>query len=275
MSVFKRMLRYIIKGIPSTTQVTAEIKYLDSSRLLCDKRIIVTGGGRGLGHAMAKRFIEEGAKVLITGRTEVSLKDAADELGCKYLVFDVQNFHDSEDFINKADKELGGIDILVNNAGISLHENSFFEVTPETFGKQMATNLEGPFFLTQSFAKLLIGNKRSGTVLFVSSETGDTVDFRPYGFTKGAINSMVKGLAYMFKKNGIRINAIAPGVTASDMTGLSADGNLSAGEYGAGRYYLPEEMAQIAAMLVSDASAIISGQIITCNNAQTVNARWK
>lgn len=101
------------------------------------------------------------------------------------------------------------------------------------------------------------------------------MDFRPYGFTKVAVNSMVQGLAYLFRKEGIRINAVAPGITASDMTGIKTDGNLSSGNYATGRYYLPEEVAETACFLLSDASGCISGQILTCNNAQTINARWK
>lgn len=270
-----------LKGIMSVIlhgeqkAVTANISYLSPSNTLIGKKIIITGGGRGLGFAMAKRFIEEGAEVLITGRNEDVLKESAKKLGCKYYVMDVTDLRSFTSFVKDADAILNGVNTLVNNAGISLHETSFFDVTPETFNKQLATNLEGPFFLTQAFIRLMIGKKRQATVLFVSSETGDTVDFRPYGFTKGAINSMVKGLAYLFRQDNIRINAVAPGVTASDMTGLSAEGNLSAGEYATGRYYLPEEIAEVAVFIISDASNCISGQIITCNNAQTVNARWK
>lgn len=129
--------------------------------------------------------------------------------------------------------------------------------------------------MTQTFIDYIIKEKIKGNVLFISSETGDTMDFRPYGFTKAAVNSMVQGFAYLFRKRDIRINAVAPGVTASDMTGLRKDGNLFAGEYATGRYYLPEEVAETACFLLSDLSGCISGQIITCNNAQTVNARWK
>lgn len=127
----------------------------------------------------------------------------------------------------------------------------------------------------QSLSLYLKSTNRGGNILFVSSEIGDTMDFRPYGFTKVAVNSMVQGPAYLFKKEGIRVNAVAPGVTASDMTGFKSDGNISAGEYATSRIYLPEEVAETACFLVSDASGCISGQIITCNNAQTVNARWK
>ena len=108
-----------------------------------------------------------------------------------------------------------------------------------------------------------------------SSETGETVDIRPYGFTKAAINSMVQGLACLFIKDGIRVNAVAPGITASDMTGLKADGNLFLECNAINRVYLPEEVAETACFLLSDASGCISGQVIICNNGRTINSRWK
>ena len=101
------------------------------------------------------------------------------------------------------------------------------------------------------------------------------MDFRPYGFTKAAVNSMVQGLAYLFSKDSIRINAVAPGITASDMTGLSSEGNLYFPMNMNERVYLPEEVAEVSSYLLSDVSGCVSGQIITCNNARTVNARWK
>lgn len=112
-------------------------------------------------------------------------------------------------------------------------------------------------------------------MLFISSETGETVDIRPYGFTKAAINSMMQGLACLFVKDGIRVNAVAPGITASDMTGLKADGNLYLECNSINRVYLPEEVAETACFLLSDVSGCISGQVIVCNNGRTINPRWK
>lgn len=117
-------------------------------------------------------------------------------------------------------------------------------------------------------------NKIKGNILFVSSETGETADIRPYGLTKAAINSLVQGLAYLYASQGIRVNAIAPGVTATGMTGVS-NTNLYYPANPNGRAYLPEEMAEVATFLLSDASGCISGQIVACNNAKTINARWK
>ena len=268
-----RGIRYVLHGVP-VKDVRAAISYLQPNGLLKDKKIIITGGGRGLGASMAEKFVKEGADVLIVGRTEKTVKDTAEHIGCKYLTLDVSKIEAFKNFIQQADELLGGINCLVNNAGISLHENTFFDVTPDTFDRQIDTNFKGAFFLTQEFIRKVKAEGRKANVLFVSSETGDTMDFRPYGFTKAAVNSMVQGLAYLFKKENIRINAVAPGVTASDMTGISVEGNLYSGLY-TGRVYLPEEVAETACFLLSDASGCLSGQILVCNNAQTVNARWK
>ena len=270
----KRWARFIIKGVP-TKNITAHIAYLQPEGRLKGKKIIVTGGGKGLGAAMAAKFVSEGASVLISGRKEANLKATADKIGCSFLTLDVQDTSVLDRFIQDADEILGGADCLVNNAGISLHELTFFDVTPDTFDAQIATNLRGGFFLTQSFTKMLLKEKRKGNVLFVSSETGETVDIRPYGFTKAAVNSMVQGLASLFVKDGIRVNAVAPGITASDMTGFKADGNLFLAGNATERVYLPEEVAETACFLLSDASGCISGQVIVCNNGKTINPRWK
>ena len=273
----KRGIRYILHGTP-VKNVKAEISYLNPSKTLAGKKIVITGGGRGLGAAMAKKFVSEGAEVLIAGRNENTLKETAISIGCKYLKFDVTNIPSFKKFIDDADKILEGVNVLVNNAGISSHEESFFDVTPDAFDAQINTNFKGPFFLTQEFITHLKENKLKGDILFISSETGETVDCRPYGFTKAAINSMVKGLANLFAKEDIRINAVAPGITASDMTGLSKDGNDGNIFYNGNiieRIYMPEEIAEVSTFLISDVSSCISGQIITCNNAKTVNPRWK
>lgn len=270
----KRSAKYILRGVP-VKNITASISYLQPNSRLAGKKIIVTGGGKGLGAAMAKKFVDEGASVLISGRNEQTLQSTADKIGCKYLTLDIQNTAELDNFISEADRILEGVDSLVNNAGISLHEPTFFDVTPETFDAQIATNLRGGFFLTQSFTKLLLHEKRKGNVLFISSETGETVDIRPYGFTKAAINSMVQGLACLFVKDNIRVNAVAPGITASDMTGIKSDGNLFLSINATERVYLPEEVAETACFLLSDASGCISGQIILCNNGRTINPRWK
>ena len=98
------------------------------------------------------------------------------------------------------------------------------------------------------------------------------MDDLPYGIIKAAINSLTQGLSKLLIQNNIRINAIAPGITATDMTGRSKD-DLFAQHYSTGRYYLPEEVAEIASFLISDAAGCLSGQIIVCNNGKSINYR--
>lgn len=269
----KHILSFLLHGKPKN--VIAHISYLEPQNALSGKRIIITGGGRGIGFAMAKKFISEGAKVIIAGRNEETLSASAKELGCHYLTLDVKKTDTFEAFFSQANQYLGGIDCLVNNAGISLHEDGFLVVNENQFDSQFDTNLKGPFFLTQCFINHTKDTEGVKNVLFVSSETGMTMDERPYGLTKAAINSLVQGLAYRYINQGFRINAVAPGVTVSDMVGakieddLAYDGNIS------GRYYLPEEVAEVACFLLSDASNCLNGQILCCNEGKTINARWK
>lgn len=274
-SKFLHGLSILLHGEPRP--VVANISYLMPNERLKGKKIIITGGGRGLGYSMAKRFVNEGADVLIAGRNEELLKKSASEIGCQYLQLDVQDIKGFKDFIIEANKVLGGCaNCLVNNAGISLHENSILDVTQDQFDSQINTNFRGPYFLTKTFMELCNADNGDGfkKILFISSETSMTVDERPYGLTKAAINSLVQGLAHKYVKQNYRINALAPGVTLSDMVGKKDENNLAGGGI-TGRYYLPEEVAEVAAFLLCDASNSLNGQVLVCNEGKTINARWK
>lgn len=273
----KRRMKHIVSFLlhGEKPPIYAKISYLQPNNRLKDRRIIVTGGSRGLGHSMAKKFIEEGANVLVAGRNLESLRIAAAKLGCKYLVLDVQDTSSFKRFIEQASILLEGVNCLVSNAGISLHEHSFFDVTENTFDSQINTNFKGNVFLIQEFVKYSIQNGVSSNIIVTSSEVGELADNRPYGWTKASLNSMVRGLASNFAETGIRINAISPGITCSDMTGVKADGDLTINTNATKRAYLPEEIAEVAAFLLSDCSNCISGQVIVCNNGKTIYTREK
>jgi len=276
--ILKRACKYIVWDLPvSSPSVIAQISYLQPNNRLIGKKIIVTGGGKGIGYSMAKRFVSEGAAVLIAGRNEELLRHSSEQLGCSFLKLDLTEFDSFDSFIKESYAILGGIDCLVNNAGISLHEESFLEVERFQYETQFDINLKGPFFLTQSFMRFcdkcqLNDNKN---ILFITSETGTTVDERPYGLSKAALNSLIQGLAHKYLKKGYRINAIAPGVTLTDMVGGGdINGDLSYGQL-SGRYFLPDEIAEVASFLLSDASRCINGQILYTNAGNTINARWR
>lgn len=269
----KNKIRRIFKLLQSPKITKANITLLQPDKRLINKNIIVTGGSRGLGFAMATKFIKEGAKVLITGRNEEMLKKASGKIGCHYLVYDVSDFENMDRFMIEADRLIGGANVLVNNAGISLHEGSIRNVKFDQFDRQVDINLKGAYFLSQKFLALYEAKRRkNGSILFLSSERGEHTDDLPYGLIKAAVNSLTRGLAKMLIRNDIRINAVAPGITATDMTGRSVD-NLYEEDYATGRCYLPEEVAEIACFLISDASGCLSGQILVCNNGKSINYR--
>jgi NAD(P)-dependent dehydrogenase (short-subunit alcohol dehydrogenase family) len=139
-------------------------------------------------------------------------------------------------------------------------------VTFDNFSQQVDVNLKSNFFLAQEFIKYLLNNKAEGSLLFISSETAGKCNDLPYGLTKVAINSLVGGIARRVYQKGIRVNAIAPGVTFTDMTkgNHHIDDDYSNNSV-AGRYFLPEEIAEVAVFVLSDVSKCITGEVLYCD----------
>ena len=182
----KRGIRYILKGQPQIN-ITAEIVQKTPSEMFKNKNILITGGGDGLGFFIAKKCVDEGAKVLLVGRKEEKLKVAVEKLGknAMYIPFDIQKVEDMTKFIDEAYNKLGKIDCLINNAGISLHEKEMKKVEIEGFDNQFNTNLRGSYFLAQAYLKKIEEQKQeNGNIIFISSERGAQCDDIPYGLTK-------------------------------------------------------------------------------------------
>ena len=270
----KRVARYIIKGIPEK-RVTVEVKESVPNHHLEGKNVIVTGAGSGLGYYIAKRCIAEGASVLITGRNEDKLKKAVDALGvkCKYLVFDSSDVSHMDAFIKEAEKMLcGKINCLVSNAGISLHEGNFRNVTEEGWDLQMNINLKGNYFLVKKYIEYLEKlEDKIGNIVVITSERSRRSDDIPYGLTKVASNSFIECLASKVISEGIRVNGVAPGVTASNMTGVDKNGNMYADWQPSNRFFMPEEVAEVVNFLLSDVSCCISGEIIACDQGRYIS----
>lgn len=273
----KRSFKFIFKGIP-TNIINLEIVQKTPQEIFKSKKILITGGGRGLGFYIAKKCVSEGAEVIITGRKEETLKKAVEQLGDKanYKVFDIENVEKIEEFYKDIIKEYGNIDCLINNAGISLHENEITNVTIEGFNAQINTNLRGAYFLAKEYIKDIEKNKdKYGNIIFISSERGAQCDQIPYGLTKVAINSLTEGLSRKYYSKGIRVNAVAPGVTASEMTGIDKDSNLYCDWNASKRFFIPEEVAEVVAFLISDYSKCISGEVIYTDAGNHLNPWWK
>ena len=271
----KRMVRYIVKGIPEY-HITVDVKESVPNHQLEGKNIIVTGAGSGLGYYIAKRCIAEGAKVLITGRNVDKLKKAALELGedCKWIVFDSANIDGMSEFIKEAQQIFYGEKIfgLVSNAEISLHEGNFRNVTEVGWDSQMDINLKGNYFLVKHFIEYLETlEDKSGNIVVITSERSFRSDDIPYGLTKVATNSFVECIASKVIKEGIRLNGVAPGVTASNMTGIDRNENMYADWQPSNRFFLPEEVAEVVNFLLSDVSNCISGEIIACDQGRYIS----
>lgn len=264
----KRLFRWVFYGVPNTT-VRVEVKEFQERRLE-GKNIIITGGSRGIGYAIAKKCISEGANVLICGRNIDSLNEAKIKLGerCNILQFDVSKSNELQNFIDKSFDLFGGrVDCLVNNAGISYHEGSFRNVTEKGFNDQFEINFKAPYFLAKYFIERVEkGKQTSANVLFITSERGSFCTEIPYGLSKAAVKSYVGSLARnLYGRYNIRVNALAPGVTASDMTGIDVNGDYYSEASPINRVFHPTEMSNVACFLLSDESSCISGETIHCD----------
>jgi len=263
---FKRLIKFLVYEQKQPI-VYANISEKNFNEIHLGKKYIVTGGGSGLGFYIARSLIKSGASVIITGRNEKKLISSKNELGnlCFYKVMDVSNVLESCEILENIFEEYGFIDGLINNAGISLHEENILKVSLENFDSQINTNLRGAYFLSKKYIELYKKYKMSsGNIVFISSERGSFCDDLPYGLSKVAINSLTEGLSRRFYKDGIRVNAVAPGVTCSDLTKINKKGDLFAYK-AAGRILVPEEIAEVTNFILSDYSKCISGEVINCD----------
>lgn len=264
----KRGITYILQGQP-VYETRVNVTVSSPSSALKGRNILVTGGSSGIGLSIAKKCVSEGAKVVITGRNENKLIAAQKEMGtnCSYSVFDSTDTDNITSLFIKAENQFfkSCVDSFVSNAGISLHEGYFKNVTMESWDAQMDLNLKANYFAVKSFIEYLEMKQVKGNILVVTSERAQRPDDIPYGLTKAATSSFIKAFAHRIIKNNIRINGIAPGVTATEMTGFDKNGNLYNSWQPSKRVFLPEEVAEVASFLLSDYSGCISGEIIHCN----------
>lgn len=261
---FKSGLKTLYLALKEEKKI-AIAKQVDSSELLQGKIALITGGSGGIGLAIAEAFLKNGAKVIIAGRDEQKLKKCCEKLGnpdrIVYMVFDLNNTKAIQSKINEAVNlfEEKRIDILVNSAGIMNH-SGFFEIYEKEYDSIMNTNVKSTFFVCQAMANYMIKNGVKGHILIVSSSSAVRPAWTPYQMSKWAINGFTKGLADMLIKNDIVVNAIGPGPTATTMLGKSSESNIYHSSCPAGRYVLPDEIANLATFMVSDMGNMIIGE---------------
>jgi NAD(P)-dependent dehydrogenase (short-subunit alcohol dehydrogenase family) len=264
----RNFLKYLKKG--GVTYVN--VAQIAQGEILKNKRVLITGGASGIGYAIAKKFISEGAKVVITGREQDRLKSAALSLGgdAHALAWDVSDCSVARERLRQAADVLGGLEIVINNAGV-YSSVSFQSVDEAEWDRVMDINIKGMFFICQAFAELLINNQKGGKIINISSIRGFQGDCLPYGISKWGVQGLTRGLAKHLIPKGVIVNAIAPGITATAINGIDIGENAyCSGESLNDRIALPEEIAEIALFLASDAANNIVGQTIVCDGGSTL-----
>lgn len=240
-----------------------------------NKVAIVTGGGSGIGAAAAKLFVEQGAKVLIVGRSEEKLRKTMQDVNhedISYAVADVSKVEDTQRYVRQAVERYGGIDVLVSNAGTEGPYKHVLEHTVEDFDKVISTNVRGSW-LAVKYAFPELQKRGGGSVILTSSVVG-VVGFpahSAYTTSKHAVVGMARALAHDGAPFHIRVNAVCPGVIDNDMMASShrllapgaeeqLKGTLSA-RVPLKRYGTNEEIARMYLFLASDDSSYCTGGV--------------
>lgn len=247
--------------------------------MLKDKVAVVTGGTRGIGLAIVRKYLENGAKVILCGSREESVNKAIDILRSENDSYEVYGYYPNlcdEKEVSELYKDIiekyGHIDILVNNAGVSA-TTDIYNYTVEEFDKTMDLNVKAAFVCSKEVVKYM-KEQKAGVIINTSSMVSIYGQGRgvAYPTSKFAINGMTKSLARELGKDNIRVNAVAPGVTNTDMVASLPEQYIAPilKTIPLGRIGEPEEVANAFLFLASDMASYITGAILSVDGA-TIN----
>lgn len=239
---------------------------------LKNKVAIITGGSRGIGFATADKFLQEGATVILTASSQNSADKAVALLKEKHpdsivagISPDLSSFSSVRESFRSATEKYGCVDILVNNAGVS-ESTPFTEYTEETFDKVMDLNVKGVFNATRAASECMIA-KGNGVILSTSSMV--SISGQPSGFaypaSKFAVNGLTVSLARELGPKGIRVNAVAPGITRTDMMKAVPKEVIEPliNQIPLRRLGEPEDIANAFVFLASDEASYITGVVLS------------
>lgn len=229
---------------------------------------VVTGGSRGIGHAVVSALREFGARIVIADLLDEQGEEAAAAFGggVEYVHLDVTDAASVESTFADIAARLGSIDILVTSAGIANHQPSL-ELDREAWDRVLAVNATGTFWCAREAARHMQG--RGGSIVAIGSMSGEIANApqrqAAYNASKGAVHLAVKSLAIEFADAGIRVNAVAPGYVGTELTkqGVPTDWwDEWVRRTPIGRLGRPEEIGSLVAFLASDAASYMTGSVV-------------
>ena len=249
---------------------------------LKDKVCVVTGSGAGIGKAIAELFAEEGGKVVCSSRREVNGKPVSDALNAKgydtiFVKCDVSKPEDVKVLFEETVKHYGRVDVLINNAGVNFVK-PFLDVELEDWDRVINTDLRGTFMCTSAAVKEMVKNGGGSIVNITSVHTLACLEgAAPYDAAKWGVVGMTKSVAVELAEKGIRINALSPGLIATEIWNdiLAASPNAKECEehwndnIPQRRAGKPEEIAKAALFLASDDASYFNGANILCDGGMT------
>lgn len=229
------------------------------------KKVLITGGSRGIGRACVEKFASEGCAVsFIYNNSEKSALELAAKTGALAIRADVSDPESVREAVSRATEELGGIDVLVNNAGISLIK-LITDITDVEYYNVINTNFGGAFFVSREVARCMV-RQHSGRIVNIGSmwgKTGASCETL-YSASKAALEGFTKALAKELGPSGICVNCIEPGVVATEMNAELTPETLRdlSEETPTGRIAQPDEVAELVYLVATEKSGFLTGQII-------------
>src|SRR5882724_2636743 len=233
------------------------------------KLALITGGGSGIGLAIAEKFVQNDICTVIVGRDEQKLKAASERLGelCQPFCLDLNELPAIPGLVQQVTERWGHVDILVNNAGINMKKD-FTEVSDEEFFQVLHTNVMAMFALSREVVKSMIANG-GGSIINISSMASQYGIPKVIAYTasKSAIEGMTRAMAVELSPQGIRVNCIAPGFIATDMSEKALNGDAERKQKVFSRTPMgklgdPADIGDAALFLASDSAKYLTGVVL-------------